>query len=119
MLRAGIANQRRLVDACERLAPPRPGVKHDLTTIGKNFVNVLCAGNVKQMSLQQIDIICRALKCTPNHLLGWEEVPEIGQIMTAQQLDEIKNEQMKLRSVLEQLGQGDSEIAKRIRRALQ
>jgi len=120
MARAGIGTQARLVQACERIAPPRIGVKHDLTTVGKNLVNQLVNGKAKQLSFEQIDVLCRAMKCTPNHLFGWEEVPGIGQVMTAQQVDEIKAEQVKIREILEQVAaQGGTPLADSIRKILQ
>lgn len=119
MARAGIGSQRRLVEACERIAPPRVGVKHDLKTVGKNLVNQLYNGRAKQLSFEQIDVLCRAMKCTPNHFFGWEEVPGIGELMTAQQVDEIKSEQMKLRQILEHIAGQGTPMAEEIRKILQ
>lgn len=119
MARAGIGNQRRLVEACEAIAPPRIGVKHDLTTVGVNLVNQLYNGKAKQLSFQQIDILCRALKCTPNHFFGWEEIPGIGEVMTAQQVEELRTDQRKIMTVLEQLAGQDNPMGATIRGILQ
>lgn len=117
MARAGLGNQRRLVEACERIAPPRVGVKHDLTTVGTNLVNQLFNGKAKQLSFEQIDLLCRALKCTPNHFFGWEDVPGVGEVMTAQQVDEIREEQVKIRELLERISRTGGPLAEEIKKA--
>ena len=114
MQRAGIGNQLRLVAACEDIARPRVGVKKDLSTVGRNLVNNLVNGKAKALSLEQIDVLCQALKCTPNQFFGWEELSEVT---AARELEELKRDTLQIKDILLKLSKDGTPLGEEIRKA--
>lgn len=122
MLRAGIANQAQLVAECQKIKRRPVGVeKRHYDSVGRNLVNNLFNGKARAITFEQIDILCMALKCSPNELLGYEELaglPVVARPAELRELSDKVDRVVRVEELLLKLAEGESPLAEQIRSIL-
>lgn len=119
MMRAGIPSQRGLAAECRKIAPVRVGAKKDMSVVGKNLIWRLFDGRAKSLSFEQVNILCRALKCTPDELFGWKPVGDFSQADALQQLEMMNKKVERFSSILDVISKGETPVAQQVRKILQ
>lgn len=115
MMRAGIGSIRALADACAKITPPRIGVKkRDASSVGKNLVGTLLTGRARVISFEQLAILCKALNCTPNHLLGFEPVPGFEAGTTERKVERVEQKVDRLTELLERVATQDTPFGREV-----
>ena len=120
MLRAGFGSIRALAEACAKISPPKHGrVSRDYLAVGKNLIHAILQDRAKVASFEQIHILCKALKTTPNILLGYEPLPGVvEQTQAAKRMETLEDQVSKLSTALENIAKSGTPVGDAISKIL-